>query len=937
MSVEILRSKLTVPAPPSDAVERPRLLERLDAAAKRDLTIVRAPAGFGKTTLLAQWCEARRDRGRRSAWVSLDGLDADPSRLWAHVGAALGEPAVTLAESAAGRADVALTPLLNACASVTDEVVLILDDYHLLGVPTDVGKPSIHEQVIFLLEHLPTSLRLVVSCRREPPLPLARLGAEGRLSGMGPDELALNSKEAHETFRAISGSYAPNDPAEEIEEAVLGHADGWVAVLRLRVAAAGHSAGTQETSAVGYSGLRLEARFFEEEVLSVLPDDAQRLLLRICVLERLCDRSCQELGGDLFRNFARRAAPNLRSDPAGSPLLASLELAGCPLVPLDREGRRYHLKRPFVEFLRRWLRRSAPEEETAANRRALRWFEHEGEPVSAADHALRAGEVERAAGLLQVISWSQLAPDERAMLHVVLASMPPETFSLRPELALLRAWSLMSRGRPVEAEATLSGPREGAPPHALQNARATLNAARAFAARLRGRFGQAKDLARQALSELEAGHDALPQAAATLGIALWHTGDTEGAEDAFRQARRTACEAGQEAALRDSLAHLARARAARGRLAEAQGLYREALDLGGAGLRSANRTGFAWPEASAYAHAGYAELLYERGDLTGAGRYLRQATVLSERDGCPAVAGGARLLSARLLRVRGDVEAALTLTEQTEATARHYGQGALAERAAALGAWVRLTLGDLAGAWRWARETSRNSYAKPRCARLFESGVLARVRLAGGDLEGALRLLSALTACTEEAGVSAGREAIGMATLRALCLKELGESDDAFRSLGQALRLAESEGHVRAVLDEGEAVVAMLERARERGVRPEYAARLLEHRDGCCEDTPEPQGAPKRRAGPLTDRESQVLALLGRGFSNRHIARELVISEGTVKYHVHNVRRKLGAQSRAQAVVLAIELGLLEPFENAPSFRAIPGNPDRREADDDPR
>jgi LuxR family transcriptional regulator, maltose regulon positive regulatory protein len=368
---ELLATKLHIPRARRGLVPRPRLAGRLTEALAGELTVVCAPAGFGKTALLADW--ARRS-GRPVAWLSLDAGDNDPVRFWRHVAAALGgvregvgqRLAPLLGPLAPRSFEAVVTTLVNELAAAPDELVLVLDDYHL------IESPAVHESVMFLLGHLPAGLRLAVACRADPPLPLARLRARGQLAELRADQLRFTLEEAAALLREATGPDLPDDAVGALEA----RSEGWVAGLQL---AALSLRGREDVAGfvAAFSGShRYVLDYLAEEVLDRQPEPVRTFLLETSVLDRLCGPLCDAVTG--------------RAD--GQRLLEAVDRANLFLTPLDDVRGWYRYHHLFADLLRVRLAQEQPERPPVLHRAAAAWHEQHGLADDAIRHALAAGD-----------------------------------------------------------------------------------------------------------------------------------------------------------------------------------------------------------------------------------------------------------------------------------------------------------------------------------------------------------------------------------------------------------------------------------------------------------------------------------------------------------------------------------------------------------------
>jgi LuxR family maltose regulon positive regulatory protein len=899
----LVATKLRPSRIPRDLIARPRLLERLEWDPERRLTLVSAPAGFGKTTLLGEWVGGRARGGRPVAWVSLDERDNDPVRFLSYLVAALkttggeafGEGALAALRSAEPpRMEAVLGTLVNELADLPGETTVVLDDYHV------IDSEGVHRIVSFLLERLPEAAHIVIASRVDPPLPLARLRARGQMAELHAPDLRFTPEEAS----AFVGDAMGLDLSAEDVSALEGITEGWVAALRL---AALSMKGRGDVSGfVGsFSGGHRDVfDFLAEEVLERQTEPVQSFLLETSVLDNLSGPLCDAVTG--------------RDD--GQRMLDRLERGNLLVVPLDDERRWYRYHHLFADFLRSRLERQRPGRSATLHRRASEWCEENALVVEAVGHALRAEDHDRAARLMERGIDQTWYRGELVTLLGWLRTLPEEAMRRRPLLMVWYAAVLMLEGRLDGIEALLceaegvagrSGegdeeapPGTGDPQHVL----ATAAAVRSLHAGFSGDPTGAVEHARRALSLLpEDNLNPRPFAALCLAEAYRAADEPEAATAAFAETARLGRAAGHDYIALAAMGTLAHLRMAQGRLREADVLLRQALEF-------AVERGAELLPAVGRVRIGLGELLYERDELEAAERELALGTELAERAGELGVLVRGRVALSRAKRARGDAGTARDLAQEAERLARGSGSPE-----AVVGAALWRARLDITMAWpgagspdpefvSGARELSRTAREAERLHR-------ARLLIARGNHVGALKLLDRPHETPEGANWRRQLEAL---TLRGLALWANNEKTQAIDVAGQALALGEPEGYVRTFVDEGPAMTALLSEVlstRQRGasapadaVATHYLRRLLAalERDASGAASP-----PEGLLEPLTERELEVLQLVAAGKTNRQVATDLFVSVGTIKTHVNNVYRKLDAHSRTQAVSRARELGLL--------------------------
>jgi LuxR family maltose regulon positive regulatory protein len=899
----LLATKLHVPWPSPGFVPRPRLVAALSEGMARGRVLVCAPAGSGKTALLADWV---RGGGRPVAWLGLDAGDSDPARFWRYAVAALDQARPGLA----GRVGPLLGPpppssleglvtaVINELAAQPgdSEVLLVLDDYHLI----DSG--PVHESVAFLLENLPPGLRVVVSSRADPPLPLARLRARGQLAELRAAELRFTAEEAAALLAEAAGPDLPGT----VVAALTARTEGWAAGLQLAALSLRGQADPAGFVAAFSGSHRFVLDYLADEVLDGQTGQVRAFLLETSVLERLSGELCDAVTGR-----------------AGSQaMLADIERAGLFLVPLDqvRGWWRYH--HLFADLLRVRLEAQQPGRVRALHRAAAAWCEEHDLADDAARHALAAGDATWAARLVERHVEMLLGRGEGATLRRWLSALPAESVRDRPRLYLAQAYGA-AMGFQLEAlEALLddadrafavSGDEPYEPPagraaSVLANLPAGIALLRAVLARLRGDAALAADCNRAALAEL--GEDDWLMRSFVRwnqAVADWQGGRLGPAERGLAVVlaeRRAADEFFAGFLAMRSCYDLGEVQRAQGNLDAALATYRQALEEAGESSQTAH---------AGMAHVGLAQVLYERNELTAAFDHATRGVTLCRQLAFTTPLATGLAMLARIRQAEGDAAGALEAMGEA-------GQLELSPQVIALLNPVRTRLllaqGDVAAAAQWAKAAGLSPDDEPDYPREPEHLVLARVLLAQNDPGPALTLLRRLL----DAAVSQGRTAsiIEIQALRALALAAHGDHAGALGALTEALTLARRHGYVRVLADEGAPMRALLAELSAAGpgesrVDPGYLAALL-HACGQADAVPPQRRAVAVRPGlaePLTDRELEVLRLIAAGKSNQRIAHDLVVALDTVKKHVTHVLGKLGAANRTEAAARARELGLI--------------------------
>jgi LuxR family transcriptional regulator, maltose regulon positive regulatory protein len=923
----LLDMKVYVPKSRRGLVPRPRLSERLDRGIASKLTLVSAPAGFGKTTLLTEWLArgaaapggkqlaaapggeemAEGALGERLvAWLSLDRADNDPASFWTYVIAALrtaaagiGESALSLLQaSAPAPIETVLTVLLNELGAIAADIVLVLDDYHVIEAR------EVQDGMAFLLDHLPAGLHVVIASRADPVLPLARLRARGELVETRAAELRFTPDEAAAYLNEMMGlRLTPQDVA-----ALEGRTEGWIAALQL---AALSMQGRDDVAGfiAGFAGDdRYVVDYLAEEVLQRQSDRVQAFLLQTSILGRLSGPLCDAVTGQ----------------DGGKAMLEALDRGNLFLVPLDDRRQWYRYHQLFADVLQARLLDEQPGQVPDLHRRASAWYQRSGEPSAAIGHALAAGDFERAAGLIELATPALSKTRQEATVHGWLKLIPDEVISVRPVLSVAFAWVLLSIGefdgvedRLRDAERWLdvttdtgAGSPSSPPGMVVANEEeyrglpGTIELYRSALALTRGEPLGAISHARRAL-DLASEQDHRWRAAASgiIGLAFWTTGDLEAGYAAYAECAAGLRRAGHIADIFGCAVALADIRITQGRLGAAMRTYEQAL-------QGASEPGGPVLRGTADMYVGMSEVHRERDELRAATQHLLRSQELGEHTGLPQNRYRWRVAMARIRQAEGDLGGALDLLDEAE---RLYAGDFFpnVQPVPALRARVWVAQGRLGEAFGWAREQDLSAADDLSYLHEFEHITLARMLLArqaeeraGPSVHEAARLLERLLPAAE-AGGRTGR-VIEILILRALAYQARRDIPAALACLDRAVTLAEPEGYIRVFADEGLPLASLLRAAERQRTAPNYVRRLLA---AVRENSPD-RPAGRALIDPLSERERDVLRLLGTELDGPAIARELMVSLNTVRTHTKNIYAKLAVTNRRAAVRRAAELGV---------------------------
>ena len=856
-------------------VPRPRLGELLAEGINRKLTLVSAPAGFGKTTLLSEWRMIHLGSEYPLAWVSLEEADNDPSRFLSYLVATLQTIEAGIGDSVLASlrspqpppVESVLAALINDIAAVPEEFALVLDDYHVIEAQPIQGA------IAFLLEHMSPQMHLVIASRTDPPLPLARLRARGQMTELRAADLRFTPEEAGAFLTDVMALDLSTRDVEALER----RTEGWIAGLQL---AALSMRGREDSSSFieAFTGSnRYVLDYLVDDVLARQPEPVTSFLLKTSILDRLSGELCDAVA----------------ESHGGQEMLETLDKENLFVVLLDEEGHWYRYHHLFAEVLGHLLRRSQPNLVPELHRRASRWYEQNGLLDEAIKHALAAQDFEGAAHLVEGDAEEILARGEVSLLVGWVEALPEELMRSRLGLCIPYAWALFLTGRLEDAEERARDAERAANTGALS---AEVTALRANLVRARGDVPGSIELAREARKLLPEDDFALRGAISfNLGGAYWVTGDLEAAKEAFAEASTASRRAGNTYVALLSMRARAEIEKMCGHLGRAADLYHEALQIAEASPSP----------AAGLAHVGMGELLYEWNDLDGAVHHFTQGIDLGNRSGSFDILFPGRAALALVRQAMGDTQGALEVIQEGERAIRTINLPPyMLDQQAAFGARVRLAQGDLATAARLLEERAIGADDAVNIQNELEHLVLARVLLARDEVHAALDLLERLRSAAETTGRMGSK--IEVLVLQALTYKARDDESRALVTLGRALELAEPGGYVRTFLDEGAPMADLLRSALTKAISPGYASRLLGAFGSSAERLP--AGA---LSEPLSERELEVLRLIASGMSNAEISRALFVSLATVKKHINNIYRKLDTHSRTSALARARELNLL--------------------------
>jgi LuxR family maltose regulon positive regulatory protein len=890
----LIRTKLRLPFSRPGLVPRPRLQEQIAQGLRGPLTLVTAPAGFGKTTLVAS-CIA--SCAMPVAWLSLDKDDNQVGRFLSYLVAALqkadhtigSEAEELMAASQQALPEAVLTSLINDLDRADAELALVLDDYQF------INSQDVHEAVNFLLEHCPSNLHVVVATRSDPPLPLARMRARGQTVELRVADLRFSVPEAAQFLNGIMALHLDAGSIAALEE----RTEGWIAGLQMAALSMRDREDVLEFIE-GFSGTnRYILDYLVEEVLASQPPEIQHFLLYTSILERLTAPLCDDMVETLERS-------NVLTSERSNEILEYLDRANLFLVRLDEERLWYRYHHLFADLLRARLHRAQPDLIPLLHLRASAWLEQNGLVPEAIHHLFAAHEIGRAADLIERYGPARLAESDPSVL-LMADSLPAEMLIARPKIGLYRAWLLIIQGQIAKALPLL---------HDLERqlADADFNfgqqwmqtivaSALAFLAPPSSTRGMAPLPDYLLLDDIPAGELILHNAADFLyGMALGRRGELDRAVDfSVRSIQREKTSSGTQA-IPTLAPFLTRIYLMQGRLHAAASLCREFLDpIKEKGIR------FIYTAGSMKIDLG--EVLCEWNCLEEAERHIRDGLQANEPWRNIMTDGFGLAALARVLQAKGDYGGALRVVKKFETRLSEHSQPReFDEDLRTLGVRLQLASGDLQNPSHWADQILLSEDFKLHAE--YYRLTLARIRLAQSKY-GEVEKILAGTTPQITTGSQITRQ-LESNLLLASALAGQQRLTEAFGLIESCLALAEPEGYLRIFLEVGEPARELLSaylRSATPG-HPVYAQKILDAFSRTNRaSSPSPQSV--GLIEPLTRRELEVLQLMALGSTNQEIAGQLIVSPGTVKAHSSSIYRKLDVANRTEAVARARQLGIL--------------------------
>lgn len=877
----ILTTKLQIPLLRSGLVPRARLLKQLNEGLTRKLILVSAPAGSGKTTVVADWAS---QVGVPLVWLSLDAGDNDPARFITYVFAAVEtiaphvtQPPAVLLQSLGppSSVEVVVAPLVNGLAELSQDLVLVLDDYHL------ITSQLIHQTLTFLLDNLPPQVHLCIVARADPPIPLARLRARNQLVELRVSDLRFTIAEAADFLNRAMGLALPVEDVVEL----VGRAEGWITGLQLAGLSMQGLPDTQQFIAAFTGSHEYVADYLVGEVLNRQSEPLKDFLLQTSILERLNGPLCDAVTG--------------RQD--GQQTLEYLQAANLFISALDPHKQWYAYHRLFSDLLRQRLHMAHRALVVDLHRRAAEWYEQNGFPEEAIRHYLEAGDLDRAADHIADVAEATLMKSQAATLLRWVEQLPENLVRQRPSLNVYYTWALMQSTYSVAAVESRLHDIEREEPHRV-------TALRAFVALFQGRADDAHSLAREALERLPEGDTFLRGVTEWVrGLAGLMNSDLQASSQALGEMVRAEQAAGNLLITTTTLCNLAEIYMRQGRLQDAWNTYKQAFSL------AVDDLGAPLPIAG-MALIGMAELAREWNDLAEAERLVMEGIELV-RDWSEAAAIDGYAVLSRLRLAQGDTEGSQAAADRAQQLAFDSDATQLDDMfICLLQARQQAMQGNIKAALDWVERSGGDPQGRSidfdESLSPFDYHIqhhqhltVVRIWIVEQRYDRALERLDQLLAGIERFGWLPSRRAIEVYVLKAVTLQALGRVEQALIALDTALAMAEPGGYIRTFVDEGPPMAKLLREAASRGIHPEYVSCL-----SAALVSSKPLAA---LVEPLSEREREILQLIAEGLTNRQIADRLVLAIGTVKAHTSSIYGKLGVANRVQAVARARELKLL--------------------------
>lgn len=892
MPKQLLKTKLTIPPRPNASVARRHLTSRLNSAVTSKLTLISAPAGYGKTTLLTEWiADCRQSVG----WLSLDNGDNDVATFVSYLIAAIQGIRPGIGESVLGllgssqqlSIESILTPFINEIGTINEPFLMVLDDYHV------IRSENVHRAMNFLVDNLPANMHLVMATRADPPLPIARMRGRGQLVELRLKDLRFKSDEVIQFLTNVMQL----EIAPGLIEAVDARTEGWIAGLQM-AAISIRSQDNIATFVCDLSGTNRDITdYLFEEVFAHQDDGIQGFLLQTSILDHLTASLCDSVTG--------------RDDSQS--ILRDLEGRNLFLVPLDEKRQWYRYHTLFRDLLNIRLRQEQAELELSLHRRASEWYENAGLSTEAIRHALAARDSRHASHLIARVVDSMFLQGQIYTFLDWIGALSEEEVRKIPALCIYQAAGLLTSGRHLPTvEALLEDATKGTDSKVILQAAEVVNA---FAMFLQGKIISSAEFNNDILDSLPHDYRFLRALAlSTIGRSQMMSSDVSPSIDTFSRLLGMGEQLGSIMFMVIALRRLAEVHIIQGHLHKAHHSYQLALKSATDGSGQVMGLG-------EIADAGLSDLLREWNNLAAAVKQLTRSIEKAPKEESTWSVSSLITL-ARTKQAQGDIEGANDAVQKAQQLASRFDRVNVNYIiAASYRARLDLLQGNIEGAIAWVKErkpelslisaeheNETDAPGLPYYLHELETLTLARVYIAQQHPEAALEALEPLLEVATKYR-RFGSE-IEVRIVQALAYQSQGRMDQAVASIQRSLALAEPEGYVRIFADEGQPMARLLYEVAARKIAPEYTGRLV----AAFPAAPPVSSVQKQQMDmveTLSKREIEVLQLIAEGLSNKEIASKLFVGLHTIKWHTGNIYGKLNVNSRTQAVAKARLLNII--------------------------
>jgi LuxR family maltose regulon positive regulatory protein len=895
MATPLLQTKLFIPQSRPGLVQRPRIIDKLNEGLQRGLTLISAPAGFGKSTILTEWVGAI---GHQVTWLSIDDGDNDLKRFFVYfilaiqkINPSLGEDVLPVLQAADNpQTEHLLTILINDIAATDEEITLVLDDYHL------IENQDIHNGLKFLIDHIPPNLHLVIASRVDPPIPLTRLRARDQITEIRSRDLRFNQTETETYLNEHMGL----DLATEDISALHKRTEGWITGLHLAALSMQDRNDKHEFITAFSGGHHYIIDYLVSEVLSRQTPEIQKFLLQTSLLDRFCAPLC-----DAVLEMTASASNIQR-----------LNQTNLFLISLDDERNWYRYHHLFANFLTQRLRETESEIIPTLHQRASNWLEQNRYFPEAVKHSLNGEDYQHAAQLIEQLGPDMMMQNEFDQLAQWLDAMPKKLVESVPWLCIIRAWMCDRWGQfdigerfLQHAESAVDMSTSSTPNEAERIVRGQISAIRALYALKSAQIPQSIQHSKQALDYIPMDYFNRGVALFSLGWAKEAQGDLAGAIRVYEDGRSASLAVGNRILAQVIILQIGKVQFIQGHLHQAAETLREANQF------KYERSNIKIPYASS-ASIGLAAIHREWNELDEALSYVQEGIEIGIASNVVDAITSGYASKALVHIARGDLDAAHQACNRAEEMVRDTPNLEAETLSKTLASRIRLNLAknQLSEASRKVHDAGLNVDSEIENYLDIPHRILARVLIHSGrtnsasqELSDSHKMLAKVLKMTRSAGYSG--EVIMTLVLQALAFEAQGIIDQSLNSLEKALVLAEPEGYIRTFIDEGAPMQALLQQVKTKGRLAAYVEMLLKAFDP--QDTAVAPAIDQKLVEPLSQREIEVLRMLGTELTGPEIAGELVISLNTLRTHTKNIYAKLDVGKRRAAVRRAKELELI--------------------------